>query len=109
MTWDIFFFETLRGEKLEKEFIKSLPETAVSKISHHIDLLKTYGPQLGMPHSKRLQNNLYELRIRGKNEIRIIYSFKGAKIYLLHAFKKKTQEIPEKEIKTAITRFTSLT
>ena len=50
-----------------------------------------------MPHAKKFENYLYELRIRGKEEIRIIYGFKGKTIYLLHGFKKtKTENAPER-------------
>lgn len=109
MEWRIYFFETKRGEKLVKEFIKGLDEDTISKVAHKIDLLKTYGPMLGMPHSKKLTTDLYELRIRGKEEIRIIYVFIKREIFFLHVFKKKTQETPTKEIKTATERLRALT
>src|SRR5258708_31150724 len=34
-------------------------------------LLERYGFQLGMPHSKMLKSGVYELRIRGKEEVHI--------------------------------------
>ncbi|MBI4079151.1 MAG: type II toxin-antitoxin system RelE/ParE family toxin [Candidatus Levybacteria bacterium] len=91
-----------------EEFIRSLDKTTISKITHDISLLEMHGPILGMPHSKNLTPALYELRIRGKQEIRIIYGFIGKKIYLLHGFKKKTPKTPAKEIKTAQRRFNDL-
>ncbi|TSC85991.1 MAG: Uncharacterized protein G01um101416_755 [Microgenomates group bacterium Gr01-1014_16] len=71
-----------------------------------MDLLQKHGPDLGMPHSKIITSGLNELRVRGKNEIRIFYTFKGKSIYFLHAFKKQTQKTPDKEIKTANQRLT---
>lgn len=62
-----------------------------------------------MPHSKKLTTDLYELRIRGKQETRIIYGFIKNNIYLLHAFKKQKQQTPRKEIETALKRLCSLT
>lgn len=106
--WEIIFFETPRGEKVVKEFIKSLDEKAISKISSDIDLLEKHGPILGMPYSKKLTKALYELRIRGKQEIRIIYGFINKSIYLLHAFQKKTPKTPPKEIGIADKRFQGL-
>jgi len=47
---------------------------------------------------------LYELRISGRVEIRILYTVKNGEYYLLHAFKKKTQKTPSREIKTALDR-----
>ena len=58
---------------------------------------------------KKLTDKLYELRIRGKQEVRIIYVFRKQIIYLLHAFKKQTQKTPEKEIKIARSRLQILT
>ena len=104
MVWNIYFFQTSRGEKVVKEFIKKLQSKTIGKIAQHIDLLKIHGPFLGMPYSKRLVKEVYELRIRGKEEIRILYTASKNNIYLLHAFKKQTQKTPSKEIKTAESR-----
>lgn len=109
MAWNIFLYETVRGEKPVKEFIKLLSPITIAKIAHTIDLLKQYGSSLNMPHSKKITNNLYELRIRGKQEIRIFYVFKEKDIYLLHAFQKKSQKMPLKELKTALSRMRLLT
>lgn len=108
MVWNIIAFETDRGEKPVEEFLKSLDEPTIAKASHEIDLLEKHGPYLSMPHSKKLTAKLYELRIRGKQEIRIIYGFIKNDIYLLHAFKKQKQQTPRKELETALKRLRSL-
>jgi len=104
MSWIIKLYESKRGEKFVEEFIKSREPQVIAKISHHIDLLEQHGPFLGMLHVKKLISDLYELRIRGKHEIRIIYTFKNKNIYLLHAFKKQTQKTPHKEIEISLER-----
>lgn len=109
MSWNIFLFETDRGEKPVEEFIKSLPPQTIAKITRTIDLLEAYGSFLNMPHSKKITHNLYELRIRGKQEIRIFYTFQKKDIYLLHVFQKKSQKTPPKELKIAIARIRLLT
>ncbi|MBI2066124.1 type II toxin-antitoxin system RelE/ParE family toxin [Candidatus Woesebacteria bacterium] len=101
MAWKIYFFETARGEKIVKEFIKNLSGKTMGKVSHNLDLLKIHGPFLGMPYSRRLAKGINELRIRGRQEVRILYTFSKNNIYLLHAFKKKTQKTPKKEIEIA--------
>lgn len=101
MSWNIYFFQTVRGEKIVKEYIFKLQAKTIGKVSQNIDLLKIHGPLLGMPYSKRLKKDIYELRIRGKEEIRILYTFSKDDIYLLHIFKKQTQKTPNKEIKIA--------
>lgn len=70
-----------------------------------INLLKEFGPRLGMPYVKPVGNGLFELRVRGKQEVRILYAYvRGDTIYLLHGFVKKTQTIPRKELNIALKR-----
>lgn len=109
MEWKILEFETTRGERPVAEFIKDQQPQTIAKISHLIDLLVIHGNLLGMPHAKRLETNLYELRVRGKEEIRIIYGFIGHTIYLLSGFKKQKQKTQKKEIETVRRRLLSLT
>lgn len=105
MTWVIKLYESKRGDKPVEEFIKFLDSSTIAKVAHEIDLLEKHGPYLGMPHTKKLSSDLYELRIRRKQEVRILYGFIKNNIYLLHAFKKQTQKTPSKELKTASGRF----
>lgn len=108
MNWNIVLFETGRGYKPVEEFVKSLDSSTIAKVAQELDLLEKHGNRLGVPRSKKLVSKLYELRIRGKTEVRIIYAFKNKDIYLLHAFKKKTQKVPRKEIRTALKRLDKL-
>ena len=109
MKWEILEFETVRSEKPLAEFIAKQQPQTIAKIARLIDLLEIHGSLLGMPHAKKLETDLYELRVRGKEEIRIIYGFKCKTIYLLHGFKKQKQRTPQKEIETAKQRLMSLT
>ncbi len=107
--WTILTYEGTTREKPVDAFIKKQQPQARSKILHNVRLLRQYGNMLGMPHSKALGSGLYELRIRGKEEIRIFYCFTGQKtIYLLQAFKKQTQQTPQKELEIAISRMKDL-
>ena len=92
MKWKVVFFESKRGEKPVEEFFYKQQLQAQSKMLHLFELLELYGSQLKMPHAKQLELGLYELRVRGKEEFRILYGFKQTTIYLLHAFKKQTQK-----------------
>ena len=106
--WTILTYETKSGEKPVDLFIKKQQPQARSKIIHNVRLLQEYGNMLGMPHSKMLGRGLYELCIRGKEELRIFYFFKQRAIYLLHAFKKQKQQTPQKELELAISRIKEL-
>lgn len=109
MEWKIIEYETIRGERPVAEFIKKQQPQAIAKIAHLVDLLEVHGSLFGMPHAKKLETNIYELRVRGKEEIRIIYGFKGKTIYILHGFKKQKQKTPQKEIAIARQRYMFLT
>lgn len=78
------------------------------KTGKYIDLLETFGNRLRMPYSKQLDKNLYELRIRGKQEIRILYCFYKNQAVIVHSFVKKTQTTPRKEIEIALSRISLL-
>ena len=61
------------------------------------------GHRLEMPLSRNLSNirpGLHELRIRDRaGQVRVIYYVKkGDAIYLVHAFRKKTQNVPKREL-----------
>ena len=66
-------------------------------------LLTQYGPDLGLPHSRALGGGLFELRPRGRSGIgRAFYCFQiGKRVIIVHAFIKKSQETPDKELKLA--------
>ncbi|MEK7611004.1 MAG: type II toxin-antitoxin system RelE/ParE family toxin [Patescibacteria group bacterium] len=104
MAWEVWIYESERGEKLVEEFISTLEASTIAKVSHLIDLLEIHGPFLGTPHTKKVSPNLYELRIRGHQEVRILYTFFNNKICLLSGFQKQTQKTPSKEIEIALGR-----
>jgi phage-related protein len=85
-------------------FIENLPPYPKTKTLRSIILLETYGLQVGMPHLKKINPKLYELRTRGQPEIRILLTVKRNVAYLLHAFIKKSNKTPLQEIKTALHR-----
>ncbi len=74
------------------------------------ELLAEHGPSLRLPHSRALGDGLFELRPRGRSGIgRALYCFLlGKRIVMVHAFIKKTQETPDKELKLARKRVKEL-
>jgi len=85
---------------LEK-FIKNLQKPTIAKLLRTTNLLEKFGQKLGPPHTKKISTCLFELRISGKQEVRIFYSFHKSQIFLLHGFVKKSQKIPQREVKAA--------
>jgi len=90
------------------KFIQSLDKSTYSKVLRHLKLLETYGTQLTMPYSKPVSRNLFELRTRGQQEIRLFYCFYKNQIVILHGFIKKTQKTPSREINLALKRISCL-
>ncbi|MCF7845164.1 MAG: type II toxin-antitoxin system RelE/ParE family toxin [Candidatus Pacebacteria bacterium] len=88
-------------EKSVEKFIKSLEKQTIAKTIRTIELLGVFGSEIRMPYSKKIDNDIFELRIRGAQEVRIIYTFHKKQIILLHGFVKKDRKIPRKEIERA--------
>lgn len=105
--FEILFFEKNKNKPTEK-FLLNLTKSTISKVLRILDLLENYGPLIGMPYVKKVNSKLYELRIRGKEEVRFLFTYHGNLIRVLHGFKKKKQKIPQKEIKIAFKRLTSI-
>ena len=65
--------------------------------------IKLYGPNLGMPFTRSIGDGLFEIRAKGKEGIgrALFCTVVGNKIIILHAFIKKSQKTPHKELKIA--------
>lgn len=83
--------------------IESWPVDVLADYARLIELLMEHGPNLRLPHSRAFGDGLFELRPRGRSGIgRSIYCFlAGKRIVVLHAFIKKTQQTPDRELKLA--------
>jgi len=99
----IRFYVTASGRSPVEEFLGSCSKEVQSEFVDAISLLEQ-GHSLSMPLSRNLssvQRGLHELRFKDRaGQVRIFYFIKkGDAIYLLHAMKKKTQNIPASELK----------
>ena len=83
--------------------VESWPVDVVADYAHLLELLAEHGPNLRLPHSRALGGGLFELRPRGSTGIgRAFYCFLiGKRVVIVHAFIKKTQQTPDKELKLA--------
>ncbi len=91
-----------------ERFIRSLDDATIAKVLRTIDLLERFGHELGAPHSKKVHARLFELRVKGKQEVRIFYTFQAGEARLLHGFVKKSQRLPPKELHTALRKLSIL-
>jgi phage-related protein len=89
-------------------FIKNLNRTAHIKTSKALVLLEKYGHDVGMPLSRALGANLFELRVTGTTHVRLLYTFHRQTAVILHVFIKKTHALPRRDLNLALKRQQSL-
>lgn len=106
MEWIVEFYETGKGHCPVREFLDGLPERPRAKVIALIMKLQEHGPTLPFPYSSQVEGKIRELRTQyGKENFRILYFGTPSRNYvLLHAFIKRSEKIPESEIRTAKTR-----
>ena len=90
--------------------IESWPVDVVADYARLVELVAEYGPNLRLPHSRALGDGLFELRPRGRSGIgRAFYCFMlGKRIVVPHAFVKKSQHTPDRELAVARMRLKRL-
>ncbi len=105
-TCQIIYYIAPNGKNVIKEFITKLQLNQKIKVLRMIQLIDQYGLTTANPHLKKITSTpLWEIRILGKDNIRILYLINTPNsILLLHGFTKKTQKTPPKEIQTALKR-----
>ncbi len=102
------FYLKASGRSPVEEFLANSSVEIRSDFFDAASLLVS-GQNLSMPLSRNLASiylGLHELRLKDRNgQVRIVYFIKkGDAIYVLHAFKKKTQELPKTEIELILKR-----
>jgi len=101
MKWTITYYD----ETLEHE-IFGLPDGILAKFIKFTEIMREFGPNIGMPHTRAMGNGLFELRLKGKEGIaRVFYcTFVNKHIHFLHNIIKKTQKTPPKDLRFAQSR-----
>lgn len=104
--WRVGFFQDHRGQSPVLDFINSLPAQDRARIDIAIQLLKEFGTDLGMPHARPLRDRIWELR---PGSVRLLYfAHINHQFVILHGFRKKTNQTPDREIETAVRRMQDL-
>lgn len=104
----IRYYLTSSGRSPVGEFMSHQSDEIRCDYTEAIDLLKQ-GRVLSMPLSRNLSSlypGLHEIRLKDRyGQIRVLYYIKQNEvIYIMHAFHKKTQEIPKREIEIVLRR-----
>ena len=100
--WQIHFYEDQRGKSPVLDFINGLSPMDRAKVNNGLRLLEEFGIDLGMPHARRIEDRLWELRPGGNRLFYFLYTER--RFVILHGFCKQSMKTPEKEITTALYR-----
>jgi len=91
----------------EAELLR-LPAELRARFLRIAEFLEEFGPQrVGLPHVRPLTDQLWEMRMQGRDGIaRAIYvAVEDKRLLVLHAFVKKTQATPRQAVETALKRW----
>lgn len=102
----VLYYTTKVGGNPVKKFIESLQEKQQRKIIRILTQIQIYGLVTAIPHTKKLTGtSLWEIRILGKDNLRVLYvTVLDDSILLLNGFSKKAAKTPLKEIDVALLR-----
>lgn len=101
--FEIIYFTKANGSIPVSDFLDSLSPKMQAKVSKTIELLRVEGNMLNYPHSRLLDDGIFELRIQTEGNInRVLYFFiSGRKVVLTNGFTKKTDLTPPNQIDIA--------
>ena len=101
MEWEIIYY----SEEVQRA-IMALPAGIQARYIHLTQRMLVFGPNLGRPHTRAMGKALFELRMKAKEGIGRVFfcPLPGQRIMMLHAFIKKSEKTPAKELKVAWAR-----
>ncbi|MFA6305052.1 MAG: type II toxin-antitoxin system RelE/ParE family toxin [Patescibacteria group bacterium] len=102
-----YYQNSSSGEMPVLLYLNKIGEKDRSKVYKYFDYLREQGGYLDEPYARHILNKIRELRIDFfRNRHRIFYFIAINKtIILLHAFRKKSEKTPTKEIQIAINNY----
>lgn len=99
--WKVHYAISSSGKSWVQQFLNSLNPTLQAQVIRQLQKIAIGGPYIGPPVTKKIDRRLYELRIIGRQQIRILFTVTGHKIILVHAVIKKSSKLSRKDINTA--------
>lgn len=109
--WEVIYYTSSSGDNPFSDFLDTLEHSSQSKILRIFHNIQEYGLDSAIPHIKKLFGTpFWEIRILGKDSIRVIYVVPTKfQVFVLHGFKKKTQKTPMRELEIASRRYQEYT
>lgn len=101
------FFKTDGGAEPVRDWLRELPAIDRKSIGEDIKTVQ-FGWPLGMPLVRKLDKDLWEVRVHLEDRIaRVLFTVSAGKIVLLHGFIKKSQATPKHDLDLAKDRMRS--
>lgn len=98
---NVRFFATDAGNEPVREWLIDLPKDDRKQVGIEIKTVQLGWP-LGMPVVRKLEKDLWEVRVNlGETIARVLFTVTGSDMVLLHAFIKKSQKTPVVDLATA--------
>ena len=108
-TFQAVYYRAPDGSQPVDDFIDALPPRHQAVVDLQVERLNDLHagrPHLPYPHSSQVRGELRELRCHFGNDLyRILYRRSDNLLILLHAFAKRTEAIPEQQIRIAQQRW----
>jgi phage-related protein len=106
--WKAIFYTTEAGRCPVLEAIRQLLTADRVEIGQTLRLVQEEGPDVGMPFTERISDEIGAVRVRvGRTRWRLLFfTHVGKELVVLHMFAKKTRAIPRREIEIAKRRRT---
>ena len=99
----LVYYETEGGRQPVAEWFDSRPVTEQAQLAWALERLAESGYLLGPPWLKKLDDDIWELRVayRG-NQLRVLFYERASRVLvMLLAFSKKTRRTPKRKLDTA--------
>lgn len=97
MTWKVDFYDGV------EDIILQMPPKIQARMIKLLELMEKHGANLGPPHTESMGHGLFEIRAKAKEGVgRSLFCYlTGKRIYVLHAFVKKSRRTPKHELELA--------
>ena len=98
----LVFWRSDSGREPVRDWLKELPREDQRVIGRDIAKVQ-FGWPIGLPLCRPLSGGLWEVRssLPSRREARVLFGFAGETMVIVHAFIKKTQATPQRELALA--------
>src|SRR5215208_329865 len=103
-SWRWVYYKTASGRVPVKEFIEEQTADVREKLFSDLQRLIRFNVRLGAPYVRKMAGrDFWELRTKVGGDIyrTFYFAYTGQKFVLLHAFQKKSEKAPNRELDTA--------